>query len=624
MAQRQENHQPQRAADLGSRDRLSDSPASRGVNRVAVFTVCGLLLLAVFVVFGQTVAFEFVNFDDGEYVSDNPHLTHGLTGQSVAWAFTTNRCHNWHPLTWLSYMLDYQFYGPKPWGYHLTNVLLHAATAILLLLVLWRLTGDFWPSAFVAAVFAVHPLRAESVAWVSERKDVLSGLFFMLTLGAYVGCVRRPFSLLRYLGVVALFALGLMAKPMLVTLPFVLLLLDYWPLERMAIGWRRLVAEKLPLMALSAASCVVTPWAQGTAIERLDILPLSTRIANASISYVTYLWQLFCPARLAAFYPPQPGGSPPWYVVGALLLLVCICIGAVMWRRSCPYLFVGWFWYLGMLVPVIGLVQVGGQLVADRYTYLPQIGLAIGLAWGAKRALESWPRYAELCSIVAGLAIAVLMGCARQQTSYWQNSDALWSHAISCTSPNARAHCDLAMALAGKGRTDEAVAQYEKALAIQSNYADAHNNLGVILAERGQRDEAVVHFRAALTSNPDYALAHCNYGLALTGYRRFDEAIAEYEKALQLQPDYAVAHNNCGLALAASGRPDEAIAEFEKALQLQPNYAMAHNNLGRVLAGRGRLDEAITHFRKAVELKPDFAEASQNLAVALGQKGQSN
>ena len=358
-------------------------------------------------VFGQTVRHEFINCDDDQYVYENPQVARGFTAQGIVWAFTHFHSANWHPLTWLSHMLDCQLYGLNhPGGHHLTNVLLHAASAILLFLVLRQMTGDLWPSAFVAALFAIHPLHVESVAWVAERKDVLSGLFFMLTLAAYVGYARRPFSLLRYLLVTVLFALGLMAKPMLVTLPFVLLLLDYWPLGRIgaavpqspqqarlprqsSLALRRVLLEKLPWLVLTAASCVVTRFAQQTALVSTERLPLPSRIANALVSYVAYLGQFFYPVGLAVLYPYPQSTLPIWKIVGALLLLVGISLAVLACRRKCPYLLVGWLWYLGMLVPVIGLVQVGDQSMADRYTYLTQIGLYIALAWGCGACFQA-------------------------------------------------------------------------------------------------------------------------------------------------------------------------------------------------------------------------------------------
>jgi tetratricopeptide (TPR) repeat protein len=622
MGQRQKKRQLQKAVDPGRRDRLSDSPASRVMNRFAVVTVCGLLLLAVLVVFGQTIAFDFVNFDDGEYVSDNPHVTHGLTSQSVAWAFTTVRCNNWHPLTWLSYMLDSQLYGLNPWGYHLTNVLLHAATAIALFLVLRRMTGDFWPSAFVAAVFAVHPLRVESVAWVAERKDVLSGLFFMLTLSAYASYVRRPFSWGRYLLVAALFALGLMAKPMLVTLPFVLLLLDYWPLERMALGWWRLVAEKLPLMALSAASCLITPLAQGEAIKRMDVIPLSARITNALVSYVSYVGQLFYPAGLAVLYPHQENRLPAWQFAGALMLLACISVGVWVWRRKYPYLLVGWCWYVGMLVPVIGLVQVGGQSMADRYTYLPQIGLVVALAWGAKRICARWAHRGWLLGGTSALALAALMGCAYHQTSFWFDGETLWRRAIDCTLPNAIAHTDLGTILTQRGQLDEAMAEFQKALEIEPDYEHAHRNLGALLASVGRLDEGIGHLRKALEINPNYSDAHNNLGIALRDQGNIDAAIAEFRKALESNLDNTAAYNNLATVLLSLGRVDEAVVLYRKALAIDPQMAEFHYSLAKALAKQGKLDEAAAEFDRTLAITPDNAETHNNLAAALAMRGR--
>ncbi len=393
-------------------------------------TICSLLLLAVGLVFGQTVGYDFVNFDDGLYVYENPQISGGLSAQGIGWVFTHTHGANWHPLTGLSHMVDCQFYGLHAGGHHSTNVLLHAATAILLFLVLRRMTGDVWPSALVAALFAVHPLRVESVAWISERKDVLSGLLFVLTLGAYVRYARGPFSLGRYLLVAALLTLGLMAKPMLVTLPLVLLLLDYWPLGRMtAVGRedipvasggradhfffpKRLLLEKLPLLLLAVVSCLMTLWAQGEASALNAQIPVGSRIANALVSYVAYMGQLFCPVGLAAYYPHPEGDLPVWKVIGALAMLACISVGVLAGWRRYPYLLVGWLWYVGMLIPVIGLVQVGKIAMADRYTYLPQIGLCIALAWGPIDVCRSWPYRRWLCGVTSALVLAVLMGCA--------------------------------------------------------------------------------------------------------------------------------------------------------------------------------------------------------------------
>ena len=436
-------------------------------NRRLATAVCGLLLLMVAIVFARTVQCDFVNFDDNAYVYNNPQVAHGLTGESIAWSFTAFHSCNWHPLTWLSHALDCQLYGTQhPGLHHLTNVLLHAAVAILLFLVLWRMTGSLWPSAFVAAVFAVHPLRVESVAWVSERKDMLSGLFFMLTLGAYLHYVRHPFSWARYLLVIVMFALGLLAKPMLVTLPFVLLLLDYWPLGRITSrGWGgsctatpgatvqlspqlkrgrqeclpHLIAEKLPLLLLAGAECMATSAAQQKALVPVDIVPISSRIANAVVSYVAYLGQFFYPVGLSAFYPHPQDSLPMWKIAVAATVLIGISLAVVLAWRRIPCLFVGWFWYVGMLVPVIGVVQVGSQAMADRYTYLPQIGLCIAVTWSAAAVGQiflsakknaGYRRWAG--GVASALVLAALMACASQQTTFWQNSETLWTRAVAC------------------------------------------------------------------------------------------------------------------------------------------------------------------------------------------------
>jgi tetratricopeptide (TPR) repeat protein len=596
------------------------------------------LLLAVGLIFGQTGRYEFVNFDDGGYVAENPYISGGLTVRGITWVFTHSHEGNWHPLTGLTHMLDCQLYGLNPGAHHLTNVLLHAATAVLLFLVLWQMTNGFWPSALVAALFAVHPLRVESVAWASERKDVLSALFFVLTLGAYVRYARSPFSRKRYLLVVAAYALGLMAKPMLVTLPCVLLLLDYWPLGRMisptteppARGGRssrfsfprRLVLEKLPLLLLTVVFCGVTLWAQGEAVTPTDRLPFGWRLANALVSCVAYLGQFFWPAGLAVYYPHLRSHLPIWQAAAALVLLGGISAGALACWRRYPYLLIGWLWYLGMLVPVIGLVQVGAQGMADRYTHLTQIGLCIAVVFGLADLTRSWSYRGWVRGVSSALVLAVLMGCAWRQTSFWQDSETLWSHALACTSQNHVAHNELGLVLAGRGRFDQAIAHYQKALEISPDYAETHNNLGVALAGSGQVDSAMAHYQKALEIEPNSAEIHNNLGNALAGRGQLDLAIAHYQKALEIKPDYADAHYNLGNALAGRGQVDSAIAHYQKALEIKPDYAQAHNNLGNALTGRGQVDSAIAHYQKALEIKPGYAQAHYNFGRALSEKGR--
>jgi protein O-mannosyl-transferase len=593
-------------------------------NRYLAAAVCALLLLTVMIVFGQTAQFDFVNFDDDAYVYDNPHVSQGLTKDTVAWSFTAVHSNNWHPLTWLSHALDCQLYGTQhTGGHHFTNVMLHAAVAILLFLVFWQMTGNLWASAFVAALFAVHPLRAESVAWVSERKDLLSGLFFMLTLGAYLSYVRHPFSRVRYLLVAVLFVLGLMAKPMLVTLPFVLLLLDYWPLGRTSDQqgdcpnyrdnengtvpfdggpqtWRPLIAEKIPLIALGAVSCIITILAQGQAIAVTESLPISSRIANALVAYVTYIGQFFYPAGLAAFYPHPENGLPIWKIAGALLLLGGISAGAWIERKRFPFLLVGWLWYLVMLVPVSGLIQVGDQSMADRYTYLPGIGLCLALTWGIAQLSLAWPLRRWVCGAASALVLAILAGATIVQTAYWHDSETLWNRALACTTHNAFAQYNLGVTLSERGDDGEAMKCFQEAVAIQPRAADAQNNLGVLLAKSGQLDRAMEHFQAALDARPNLAEADNNLGKAFEQRKNIPEAMSYYEAALKSRPDLADAHRNLGRLLERQGKIDEAILHWREAVMLQPSDLDALNQLAWAMATRP--EASIRNGPNAVEL----------------------
>jgi tetratricopeptide (TPR) repeat protein len=621
--------------------------------RWTVVGVCFFLAAITFIVFGQTFHYDFVNYDDDDYVYENPVVQKGLTLRGIIWAFTHIHSFNWHPLTWISHMLDCQLYGLNPGGHHLTNVLLHTAAAILLFLVLRRMTGFLWRSAFVAAVFAIHPLHVESVAWVSERKDMLSGVFFMLTLWAYVryveksevqlgwGASRRPKSKVWYGLTLLFFALGLMSKPMLVTLPFVLLLLDYWPLNRFELSTLnsdesragpqhstkralRLVLEKIPFFALSAASCVVTLFAQTELIQPFENISLSLRVGNALISYVAYLGQMFYPAGLAVFYPYPVHSLPIWRIIAAVSVLVSISAGVFFWRRTRPYLLVGWLWYLGMLVPVIRIVQVGAQARADRYTYLPQIGLYLLLTWAVAELCAGWRHRRVVLGGCATVILVALILCARAQTAYWRNSESLWTHTLACTSDNFVGHYGLGCALLKKGSVDEAIAHFQKALQIKPDYAGAHYDLGNALLKKGSVDEAIVQYQKALQIKPDYVGAHNNLGNALRKKGNVDEAITHFQKALQIKPDYAEACYNLGNALLQKGSVDEAIVQYQKALQISPDFAEALNNLGGALLQKGSVDEAIVQYQKALQIKPDYAEALNNLARVLATCPQAS
>ena len=580
--------------------------------------LCFVLAAMTFAVFGQTLTHPFIDFDDNEYVYDNPVVARGLTLKGMAWAFTTIHAFNWHPLAWLSHMLDCQLYGLHPGGHHLTNVLLHTATVIALFLVLRQLTGALWRSAFVAAVFAIHPLRVESVAWVAERKDVLSGLFFMLTIGAYVRYARLPWSAARYGLVLLLLAMGLMCKPMLVTLPLVLLLLDYWPLQR--VESRKLsvlLMEKLPLLALAAAGCVATLVAQHGAVHSGGAYALSSRLGNALVACMVYLVQMVWPAGLAVFYPYPQNGLPPWEVALAGTLLAGLSVAAWGQRRTRPWLLIGWVWYLVMLLPVVGLIQVGQQAHADRYTYLPQIGIYVALTWLAAQWRIS---RAAAGGLMAGV-LAALAICAWQQAAYWKDNETLWTRALACTTRNEVAQYGLGSAFLHKERLDDAIAHFQMALAINPNYPNAKNDLGTALLKKGRVDQAMACYQQALQIQPDYVAARNNLGNALLQEGRVEEAITQYQQVLQIKPDSAEACYNLGSILLQKGQADDALAHFQRALQINPDYVDARVNLGNVLLQQGRRDDAIAQFQQALRLNPVCAAAHINLGNALLQKG---
>ena len=577
--------------------------AKRQADRWKVVGVCIVLAAMTWLVFGQTLGYGFMSYDDGDYVANNPAVPDGLSWKGIVWAFTHSVNFNWTPATVISFMLDCQFHGLNAGGYHLTNVLLHTGGVIVLFLVLRQMTGALWKSAFAAAVFATHPLHVESVAWIAERKDVLSGLFFMLTLWAYacyaqgesggkcqatrtnsvlspVTCHLSPY----YWLVVLFFALGLMSKPMLVTLPFVLILLDYWPLGRLATGgWRLamkpLVFEKIPLLFLSGIACVITLFTQK---EAMDPLPFSERIGNALVSYVVYLWQMVYPAGLAVFYPRPESGLALWEVFGALALLLAITTGAVLTRRKRPWFLFGWLWYLGMLVPVIGIVQAGAQAHADRYTYLPQIGLTVLATWGVAKWSAGWRLPQGTMGGIAAAILAVLMICAHDQTSYWRNDGSLWAHALDCTPGSITTHVNYGNVLLEKGSVDEAVAQFQMALQIKPDYAEARLNLGNAFLQKKNMDQAIVCFQMALQIKPDYPEAQNNLAWALAtapraSLRNGSRAVELARQASQLTGgENPVVLRTLAAAYAEAGQFGDAIQSARKAIALakvagQPN-----------------------------------------------------
>lgn len=596
--------------------------------------VCTLLALITLALYWPARHFEFNNYDDAQYLTKNFYIQSGLTWSSVSWAFTTGYACNWHPVTWLSHLLDWQMYGTKAGGHHLTGVLFHALDTALLFLLLRQLTGAFWQCVVVAALFAWHPLHVESVAWVAERKDVLSAFFCLLTLLAYARHVQKfpaphfgfhcDYSL-----ALLFFALGLMSKPMLVSLPLLLLLLDYWPLHRVSSQfpvfnarlWIALMREKIPFLILSAASCVVTLLVQkhGHAVQSLEILSVRERISNALVSYVYYVEKLLWPTNLSPIYPFQRQLPAAEVAVAAILLAL---VGWLVWRvrRSHPWLIVGWAWFVIMLLPVIGLVQVGAQAMADRYSYLPSIGLFVAVAWEAGRVGRGWPR-----TVLGSLTALALAGCliaTSQQLRYWQNSETLFSRAIAVTKDNAVAECNLSAALMDQGRKTEALDHLKEALRIDPEYVQALNNMGIFLADEGKLDAAADYFKTVLRLHPDFAEAHFQLGMILYHEGRLDDAMAAFRSAVRFNPVLDKAHANLGLILAGQGRVDEATAEFMAALACGPNNAYAHNGLGRILESRGNLTEAAKQYSAALQTKPDFADAHDNLGAVLAAQGK--
>jgi len=588
--------------------------------------LCLFLVAATLFAYWQVWTHDFVNFDDGIYVTENPRVRTGLTLENVVWAFTTTDAEFWHPLTWISHMLDCQLYGLHPGGHHVTNLVLHMANTLLLFLVLRWMTGAIWASAFVAALFALHPLHVESVAWVAERKDVLSTLFWMLTMAAYHYYTESP-GVKRYLLVSLAFVMGLMAKPMLVTLPFVLLLLDYWPLGRVKLEQRSsilpLLLEKIPLLALTACFCALTFLAQqkGGLLPSLDLLSVQDRLANALVSYVSYIGMMMWPGHLAVYYH-QSAAASGWQALLCALCLGSISTLVVLWRQERPYLAVGWLWYLGTLVPVIGLVQIATFTMADRYTYVPLIGLFMMIAWGLPDLLPPWKYQRMALLLSAGIVVLAFTARTRSQVRHWENSVSLWKQTANATDNNYSAYNCLGAALIAQGRFEEGIAQLSKALGIKPDYAEAYINLGDAMARQGRLDEARAHFSTALKIDPDYVEAMTNLGLTLCKQGKPREALDHFAAALSIKPDYAEAHNNMGGALSDLGRLDEAIEHYSKALQINPHYAEACNNMGLALARQGHLDEAIEHYSKALQVKPGLVEAHNNKGIALASQGR--
>jgi tetratricopeptide (TPR) repeat protein len=597
--------------------------------------ISAVLVLLILAAFEPLRHNDFISYDDDFYVTRNHYIQSGITRESVAWAFTTGRQANWHPLTWLSHMLDIELFGLNPLGHHLHNLLLHTVSTVLLFWLLQSMTGTVWRSAFVAMAFGIHPLRVESVAWAAERKDVLCALFWMLTIAAYLYYAKRG-GINRYLLVVLCFGLGLMAKPMIVTLPIVLLILDFWPLGRtrksadkkQKYGYRPasvwgLAAEKIPLFILSLASCIVTYLVQQHTGSVDDNSLLTHHITNALASYVGYLGKIFWPVNLAVLYPYPDNGFAWWQPI-VFSLVLAVWSGFVIYRfPKQPYLAAGWFWYGITLIPVIGIVQVGVQAMADRYTYLPSIGIFIILAWLAVEFSAKWRYQKILMGTLSGLAAIAMVVGTRTQLAYWKDSITLFKHTLAVTHDNYMIHHNLGWILTIQNKFDEAVDQFNKTLQIRPNYPAANISLAAILITRKQFDEAMAHLQTALKMKPDDATAYFNMGLIFEAQQKFDKAIHAYEQAVRLDRNKSDTFNHLGGLKREKGLLDEAAECFRQSIRIAPAYAEAYYNLAVVLQMQGRIEEAVGCYRQALQLKPDFITALNNLAWILSTSPDS-
>ena len=647
---------------------------------------------------------DFINYDDPSYVIENVHVQNGITIESIRWAFTTGYASNWHPVTWMSHMLDVQLFGLKPQWHHLTNLLFHIVNTLLLFFVFHRMTKAPWKSAFVVALFALHPLHVESVAWVSERKDVLSTFFWMLAMGAYVHYVEHrtedgrqktedgrqktdilgfPSSVFRYSAVLIFFGLGLMAKPMLVTFPFVLLLLDYWPLQRfepkksareisteasrqraqspgnkkkgesakMRTGqgilkeekpaaqnfqWasiRPLIWEKMPLFAMAALSSIVTFVVQqkGGAVKSIEAFPPGVRIANACVSYIVYIGKTIWPINLAVFYP-HPGSLPLWQPLGAVLLLIAVTVSVIRTAKKLPCLIVGWLWFAGTLVPVIGIVQVGRQAMADRYTYIPLIGLFVMAAWGIPELLKKWRpnRFPtlrkEALFAASGLVLLSLLIVTWTQAGYWRNNIALYDHSLKAAGLSDIILCNRGNAYGEIGNHEQAISDFDRAIQINPDYANAYHDRGVVYGKLGDRGQAISDFDRAVEINPKYAAAYNNRGAVYDILGKKRQAIQDFNKAIEMNPEYAEAYYNRGAAYGELGEQRQAISDYDRAIEINPKFAEVYINRGAAYRELGDRRQAISDFDRAIEINPDYAKAYFNRGVVhyeLGDQRQA-
>jgi tetratricopeptide (TPR) repeat protein len=605
--------------------RLAPTP-----HRPAALLLSMFLALATLLAYSPVAKNGFVFLDDPDYITANAHVSRGLTLEGVAWAFGTFKAANWHPLTWISHMAAFEVFGPDPAGHHLIDVSLHAGNALLLFLLLRIMTGALWRSWAVAALFALHPLHVESVAWASERKDVLSTLCGFLALICYVRYAQRP-SWKRYLPVVLCLSLSLLAKPMLVTLPCALLLLDYWPLQRLRIATgptpsSRLVpllAEKIPLLLLSAVASTLTYLAQktGGAVMPLEGLPFITRLLNAVAVYAFYLLNMVWPARLSPIYSQPPGGVPLWQV-GTAALLFAGC-AALMLRFRRPYLATGSLWYLGMSVPVLGLVQVGNQLMADRYTYIPLVGVSVAAVWAAAEFARRWRRGPAVLAIVAGVSLIILTGLTRSQIRHWRDTTSLLRHAIEASAGNWVAHVYFGYYLASGGRDQEAELEFKKALSIKPDCGSALNNIAAVQIRAGKWDEALSNLREAVRLSPDNPAPAYNLGATLIRWGKLDEAGDNLRKALSIDPDHVASHLGLAEILMVRGRSEEALTHYRQALRLKPDDAGILTKTGDALMARDQFQEAASCFSAALRIDTANARARSGLDRARAKMSAS-
>ncbi|MGO8988895.1 MAG: tetratricopeptide repeat protein [bacterium] len=610
------------------------------LNKVNLFIFLSLIFLTM-TAYWEVRRNDFINLDDNLYVTENSHVQKGITLKGIFWAFTSTENGQWHPITWLSHMIDYQFFGLDARGHHMTNLLLHIINTLLLFILLYRMTAAAWQSGFVAALFALHPLHVESVAWISERKDVLCAFFWILALMTYFRYVKNQTKRWRLL-LLLCFIFAVMAKSMAVTLPFVLLLLDYWPLSRMElketdhipilfaspsltlmnrnISIVKLLSEKLPLFSVSAVISLFTIFTNYRvgSLTSVDKLSWMVRFQNAAVSYVGYISKMFWPSPLAVLYPHQIK-LPFWHVAWAASIFLIITVLVLLVKKKRPYLVVGWMWYVVTLLPVIGLVQAGIQRMADRFAYIPMIGLLIIVVYGCADIVNKWHLSKAVLSGACGLVLLILMLCTKSQVILWRNSITLFEHTLSVTANNYLIYNNLGVTLARQGKDQKAFLQYQKALEINPRYADAHYNLGKLLARQSKDEEAMVQFMESLRIKPEKKEAHNDLGVILNKHGRIQEAVFHFAQAIRIDPNYREAHFNMGAILFQHGKYGEAVPYFNEALRINPSNAGVHNSLAATLAATGKIDEAIIHYHQALQIDNDYADAHYDLGSLLNR-----